>query len=247
MKPPFSSKRKQRSKSPSQEIAQSAPCLRSASTGAAWFSMQHRVRHAVRERAVRLVVHLDELERQVLLELVDDQTRAAVAGMHDDLQRLELRAVDVRQQVLDVLRHDVDGEAFADARRLGENALLRDAADVLQAVVAADRTRAFAHELHAVVVRRIVAGGDHDAAVHLARERREVDDFGAAEADVVDVDAGVEQALLQRLAEQFAREPDVAAHDHTLRLHELGVGAADAIGDVFVQFARGCDRAGRRP
>ena len=133
------------------------------------------------------------------------------------------------------------------ARRLGEHALLRDAADVLQAVVAADRARAFAHELHAVVVGRIVAGRDHDAAVHLARERREVDDFGAAEADVVDVDAGIEQALLERLAEQLAREPDVATDDHALRLQELRVGAADAIRDVFVQLARGCDRAGRRP
>ena len=114
MKPPFSSNRKQRSKSPSQEIAQSAPCLQQRLDRRGVVLDQHRVGHAVRERAVRLVVHLDELERQVLLELVDDQAGAAVAGVHDDLQRLELRAVDVRQQVLDVLRHDVDGEALAD-------------------------------------------------------------------------------------------------------------------------------------
>ena len=47
---------------------------------------EHRVRHAVRERAVRLVVHLDELEWQVLLELVDDQAGTAVACVHHDLQ-----------------------------------------------------------------------------------------------------------------------------------------------------------------
>ena len=111
-------------------------------------------------------------------------------------------------------------------------------ADVLQAVVAADRPRALAHELHAVVVRRVVARRDHDAAVHLARERREVDDLGAAEADVVDVDARVEQALLERLAELLARQADVATDDHLLRLDELRVGAADAIGDVLVQLVR---------
>ena len=153
-------------------------------------------------------------------------------------KRLELRAIDVREQVLDVLRHDVDGEALADARRPGEYTLLCNAPDILQAIVAADGPRALADELHAVVVRRIVARRDHDAAVHLARERREVDDFGAAEADVVDVDAGVQQALLQRLAEQLAREPDVAADDHALRLHELRIRAADTIRDVLVQFVR---------
>ena len=238
MKPPCSSNRKQRSKSPSQEIAQSAPCLRQRLDRCAVVLDQHRVRHAVRERAVRLVVHLDELERQERLELVDDQPRAAVAGVHDDLERLQLRAIDVRQQVLDVLGHDVHGEALTDARGRRELARLCDPADVLQAVVAADRPRALAHELHAVVVRRVVARRDHDAAVHFARERREVHDLGAAEADVVDVHARIEQPLLEGLAELLARQADVAPDDHLLRLDELRVRAADAIGDVLVQLGR---------
>ena len=153
------------------------------------------------------------------------------------LSGLQLRTIDVRQQVLDVLGHDVDGEALADARGLREPARLRELPDVLtRPGVAADRTRALAHELHAVVVGRVVARRHHDAAVHLARERREVDDLRAAEADVVDVDAGIEQALLQRLAEQFAREADVPTDDDPLRLDELGIGAPDAVRDVLVEF-----------
>ena len=50
----------------------------------------------------------------------------------------------------------------------------------------------------------------HDAAVHFLEERSEIDDFRAAQADVVNVYAGVEQALLERLAERLARQPDVA-------------------------------------
>ena len=38
---------------------------------------------------------LDELERQVRLETVDDHARAAVAGVDHDLERLELAQVDV--------------------------------------------------------------------------------------------------------------------------------------------------------
>ena len=91
---------------------------------------QHRVRHAVRERAVGLVLHLDEFERQERRELVDDEPGAAVARMHHDLERLQLRAVDVREQVLDVVGHDVDGKSLADARRLRELSRLGELPDV---------------------------------------------------------------------------------------------------------------------
>ena len=87
--------------------------------GARWFSTSIGFGTPFGKRAVRLVMDLDELERQVRLELVDDQAGAAIAGMHDDLERLELRAVDVRQQVLDVRRASMSiGEALADARGL---------------------------------------------------------------------------------------------------------------------------------
>ena len=96
--------------------------------------------------------------------------------------------------------------------------------------------RLLAHELHAVVVRRVVAGGDHDAAVEASGEGGEVDAFGAAQADVVDVDAGVGQAADQRLAELLAGQADVAADADALGLEEGGVGLADLVGQVFVQF-----------
>ena len=44
---------------------------------------------------------------------------AAVAGVDHDLQRLQRPAVDVAQQVLDVVRADVDRFALAAARRRG--------------------------------------------------------------------------------------------------------------------------------
>ena len=47
-------------------------------------------------------MNLDELERQMRLELIDDEPRAAVAGIHDNFQRLELRDIDVGQQMRDI-------------------------------------------------------------------------------------------------------------------------------------------------
>ncbi len=70
--------------------------------------------------------------------------------------------------------------------------------DVQQSGVGADRAGALAHELHAVVVRRIVARGDHDAAVELPLGGGEVTALSAAQADVQHIDAGFGKTALQR-------------------------------------------------
>ena len=86
--------------------------------------------------------------------------------------------------------------------RLGANcAALGEAANLLQAVVGADRLRLLADEFHPVVVGRVVAGGHHDAAVVAAVEGGEVHTLGAADPDVVDIDAAVGQAAAQRVGE----------------------------------------------
>ena len=59
----------------------SAPVLAQRLERAARFSSSIGLGTPLREFAVGLVVHLDELERQVRLELVDDEARAAVAGV----------------------------------------------------------------------------------------------------------------------------------------------------------------------
>ena len=199
---------------------------------------QHRVRHAVRERAVRLVVQLDELKRQVVLDQVDDQPRPAVARVRDDPDGLEHGPIDVAEQVLAIARADVGLDHRALPGRGAELAALRQLADVLQAGVAADRPGLLAHELHAVVVRRVVAGRDHDPAVEFLRERREINPLGAAQADVEYVHARIGQAADQRLGQFRARQADVAADRDALRLQPFGVGAADGVGRLGVEFLR---------
>src|SRR5690606_30096956 len=201
-------------------------------------ALDHRIRHAVRERAVRRVMELHELERQVRLEQVHDRARAAVAGVHDDLQGLQRLAIDVAQQVLDVRRPDVDRLDRAFALGLAERLALRDRLDVLEAGIGADRPRLLADHLHAVVVRRIVARGDHDAAVELLVESGEVDDLGADDADIEHVDARVGEAARERRREGRARQADIAPDGHPACADELGVSAADAVGDVLVELAR---------
>ena len=65
------------------------------------------------------------------------------------------------------------------------------ALDIPQAGVAADGLRVLAHQLHAVVVHRVVARRHLDAAVHPEVEGGEVNLFRAAQSDVQHVGTGV--------------------------------------------------------
>ena len=82
---------------------------------------------------------------------------------------------------------------FAPAKRRGSVRALDVKPDyiahLLQARVGADRPRSLAHELHAVVVGRIVARGHHDPAVEVLGEGGEIRSLGPPQADVEHVDA----------------------------------------------------------
>lgn len=172
---------------------------------------QQWVRDAVREIAIGLVMHLDERERQALLDRIDDHAGDAVAGVDDDLERLELGHVDVAEQVPDVafaIAHfRDDGFALWAFRGRGGDGFF----DLAQAGVARDRDRSAAHELHAVVVHRVVARGDFDAAVDAGLLRGPVDFLGAAEADVEHFDAARVEAVRERLQQRQRGMADVAA------------------------------------
>src|ERR1700738_3319664 len=96
--------------------------------------------------------------------------------------------------MLDVGLCDVDTVARPEAPPRGELGSFRKGADLREAVIAADRLGLLTHELHAVVVGRVMARGDHDAAVVAAVEGREIHPFRAAHPDVDDIHAAVVQA-----------------------------------------------------
>ena len=95
------------------------------------------------------------------------------------------RDVDELVQVLDVGRIEI--EALADDARAARGQFLERLAALLElrdAGVAAERQRALPHQLHAVVLRRVVRGRDHDAAVQPLRGDPEVQHLRGHEAEV---------------------------------------------------------------
>ena len=89
--------------------------------------------------------------------------------------------VDITEQVINVSVTQVDlliatTCCFIDRR---EVIGFRQTLDVAQSGIAADRASPFAHQFHAVVIHRIMAGGDFDTAIYAEMERGKIDLFGA--------------------------------------------------------------------
>ena len=107
--------------------------------GALAIGLEHGVGHAVGERAIDVVMHLDELEGQMRFEHVDDQARAAVAGIDHHFKRLELGDIDIGEQMRDVARVGIELRELARYQCRGrQRAGLDERAHVFKAGVGAD-------------------------------------------------------------------------------------------------------------
>ena len=108
--------------------------------------------------------------------------------------------------------------------------------DILESRVAGNRDRLFADQLHAVIVFRIMAGRDHDAAVQSQMERGEINHLGAALPDVHHVTARLRQAARQRLRDRRTGQPDIVPHCHALRAQKLDESLAHTISEFLVDL-----------
>ncbi|CAM8485286.1 hypothetical protein ESCOMM068B2_23815 [Escherichia coli] len=159
---------------------------------------QQRIRNTVGEIAVRRVVHFDQFHGcaegfKAGFDGVHHRTRRAVPGVNHQLERREVFDVDITEQVINVSVTQVDlliatAFGFIDGRKVvGFSQTL----DVAQSGITADRASPFAHQLHAVVIHRVMAGGNFDAAIHAEMERGEIDLFGAGHANIQHIDARI--------------------------------------------------------
>ena len=187
---PRSSTTKQRSASPSKASPMSAPTSRTLACRSTQVRRVDRVGLVVGEAAVELEVHRRDVERQVGEHLRHGEAAHAVAGVDDDLQRPDV--ADPRHQAL---------AGRPRTRRAGRGSVTVPGvpsyagtpastmrADVGQAAVLADRRGAGAAQLDAVVLRRVVAGGEHRAG-HVEAAGGEVEQVGRAEPGLDDVGA----------------------------------------------------------
>ena len=203
---------------------------------------KQRVWNAVGKGTVRLMVKPHELKRQMLRQEVHDSPGTAIAAVDDDLKRRKLPRLDVAQQVPDIVALVVvPEETSGRSGGAGQVACCDQPGHLFQPRFAGDRPRPFNYQLHAVVVGRIVAGGDDHAPVDAVRFHAEggvIDLFGAAEPQIDYVGAHLLQAFCQRCAKFLAAQPDIASDHDLLETVYRGETATDLPGEFRIQLVR---------
>ena len=196
-----------------------------------------RVRMVVGEVAVDLAVQLHHVVPERPEQPRRDVSGHAVAAVDDDLPGLVTgHGRDLRADAPDVVPDDLraaQGAGPANVPPGIEVVLLDPAPQILDGVTVQRVARQ--HDLQAVVVGRVVAAGDHDAAAGLQVLRREIEDGARYPSDVDDVAAALAQPLDERRAQLRTGVPPVAAHDKRPRAPAVCLGAdraADPPDDV---------------
>lgn len=203
----------------------------------------------VGEGAVELEVHRDEVDGQAVEDGGDGVAAHAVAGVDDDLEVPDGAQVDQGAQVGGVVGEhvplgDLAGGGVA-RREAGSGPLLDELADLGEAGVLADGGGAGAAHLDAVVLSRVVAGGEHGAGqAQLAAG--EVQLVGGAEADLGDLRAARGRAAGEGPGQAGRGGPHVVArhdrvgtgHGDEGRAEEFGERLAPLVGDDSADVVR---------
>ncbi len=186
--------------------------------------------------AVRLDADLDDLGAQLPQRLGRHLVAGAVGAIDDDAQTVEAQVL--RQRALGeldiALLRALNARGAADAFGRGEQVggvgvdqLLDAPLGVVGQLVAVG-----IEQLDAVVVGRIVRGGDHHAEIGAQRARQHGDGGRRHRAEQEHVHADGGEARHQRRLEHVARQARVLADDHAMavvasRLEDLAGGHAD--------------------
>lgn len=191
----------------------------------------------VGERAVQFEVHGDDVERKSLEDGGDGVAAHAVARVDHDLQRADGRQVDQGPQVGRVVGEGVavrDGAGRGDRVRYALfGPLLDQGADLGEPAVLPDRCGARPAQLDAVVLRRVVRGGEHRPGQAEAAGG-EVQLVGGAEADQGDVRTACRRAARERRREAGRRRAHVVADHDRLRIRHLDERRPELLGQRFV-------------
>ena len=169
--------------------------------------------------------------RQPLDQHVEGRARGAVAGVPADAERL---AAIILEQPVDISLADVDflDRAAALVPMAGSGAL----AELLD--LRAEHRAALQQHLEAIVIGRVVAAGDLDAAVDVEIMSREIEHRRGAHANQHDVHAAFREAADQFGFEHAGVGAAVAADGDGARAFAMGLGGEGPAERVSVGFGQ---------
>ena len=108
--------------------------------------------------------------------------------------------------------------------------------NILQTGISTYRARIFSHQFQTIVVRWVMAGGDHNAAVCPKFSRCEVDHFRSAQAYIENLSAGIRNAFADGVGQLLARQTNVSSNNDSLSIQKLCRRIANSVGNIRVEL-----------
>ena len=198
--------------------------------------------HVLGNQRVGLVIReaaVDGIEEPLgvfaLVDFLCKKVSHAVGEVEGDLEVAVVAFVFLEE--CDVVRLDVDflHHALAGCGRGGASSFY-PGLDLAEAGVEANREGVLAGDLHSVVLRRIVRCGDLHGCLVAIFGGAEVHQRSAAEADVVDIRAGIGDALDQIVVHLGRGYAAVAADQHLVRFQKFRKEIAHLVGCILVEI-----------
>ena len=202
---------------------------------------QQRVRHTVGEGAVRRFVQCDKFKRQMLRQLLQNRTGTTIAGVSNNLHRLKHACINIGQQMLNIGRHNI--HLLHSTHSLACYHLMHELlgcsnhlADFLQTGITGNRTCIAAHQLHAVIFLRIMAGSNHDTAVCFQMSGSKINHFRTALADINNLGAAMAQSLRQCIHQCSAAQADIMSDNNSFRSEHCRKNSSHTVSHFLVNF-----------
>ena len=197
---------------------------------------QQWVRYTVRKVSIRIMMKLDKLKRQMLLQQVNYPARSTISGIYHDFKRLQAGSIDIGQQMLHISFGRIQWIPLSALSCWRKLILLSQLLDIEQASIPGNRTRFLTHEFHPVVILWVMTSSDGDTTIHTGMRCSEVYFFSTTQADIVHINALLEQALGHSGLNGFAGQTYVVPHNHLPGLDDVSVGAPDTTSNVVVEL-----------
>ena len=202
---------------------------------------QQRVGNAVRERPVRVVMHPNEAQRcpaclQRSGNGVKGRASGTVAGIDQDGHGAERCRINEGQHTLHIGRARALGLTDPAARDDRQRICFCKGLDFGQTCGRIQRSRSFAHQLHAVVIDGIVRRCHFNPTVGGKMGDGKVHFFGSAQAKVDHLGPARHKPVDAGLQQNFRRLAAIAAHHDAAGVQRRHKGTADPPRDILVQL-----------
>ena len=179
---------------------------------------QHGIGNTIWKGSIRFIIDFYKPERHIFFQFVQYCTGAAVTRIYYNFDRFQLGTVNVLQNVFHIRLHNIlpgqDASRFSCHQVMGEIVPSYHLLNFQQTGINSHRPCIPPHQFQTVILCRIMAGSNHDTAIHIQECSSKIYHFRTALADINYISASILQPVTQRLKQFRSRQANITAYNN---------------------------------